>query len=269
MSGLKLCRTKLGKRAYYISGIMINIYSLEELCYYIYNNVYTLDDDFISDEFIDYIATELEEKPLSDMLRALRNDKAPLSQYIMAIISYIDYYTADEIKAFENEIKELLTQPVEIRIKLKGDNFLNSRRYNSAIKTYSELLSNASRYEPVFVGNINHNMAVAYAKLFLFKDASKLFKKAYELTHNPESLKMYYIANKLANEKDPENADEDSYYTAMHQLEVVLNDANAEEDFKNIDYTFKLIEKGNYSEYQSSINKMLSNWIDEYKEVTK
>ena len=80
---------------------------------------------------------------------------------------------------------------------------------------------------------------------------------------------MYYIANKLANEKDPENADEDSYYTAMHQLEVVLNDANAEEDFKNIDYTFKLIEKGNYSEYQSSINKMLSNWIDEYKEVTK
>ena len=38
MSGLKLCRTKQGKRAYYIPLVKCNIYSLEELCYCIYNN---------------------------------------------------------------------------------------------------------------------------------------------------------------------------------------------------------------------------------------
>mgnify|MGYP000842207167 CR=1 FL=1 len=34
MAGLILCRTRYAERPYYINNMGVNIYSLEELCYY-------------------------------------------------------------------------------------------------------------------------------------------------------------------------------------------------------------------------------------------
>ena len=43
MSGYILCQVKRAKNPYYISNISTNIYSIEELCYYLYHNIYLLD----------------------------------------------------------------------------------------------------------------------------------------------------------------------------------------------------------------------------------
>ena len=47
MSGYILCQVKRAKNPYYISNISTNIYSIEELCYYLYHNIYLLDETII------------------------------------------------------------------------------------------------------------------------------------------------------------------------------------------------------------------------------
>ena len=58
MSGLILCSRK-SDIPYKIPDASINIYSIEELSYYLYNNAYFLDENFFSDELIDYIEKNL------------------------------------------------------------------------------------------------------------------------------------------------------------------------------------------------------------------
>ena len=40
MSGYILCQTKKAQHPYFIENISMNIYYIEELCYYLYNNLY-------------------------------------------------------------------------------------------------------------------------------------------------------------------------------------------------------------------------------------
>ena len=41
--GYILCQVKRAKVPYYIENISMNIYSIEELCYYMYHNIYLFD----------------------------------------------------------------------------------------------------------------------------------------------------------------------------------------------------------------------------------
>lgn len=66
MAGVILSRSKYAEKPYYITNMSINIYSLEELCYYIYNNIYLIGTDLVDDGLISYIDNELEEPELGE-----------------------------------------------------------------------------------------------------------------------------------------------------------------------------------------------------------
>ena len=57
MGELLLCNEAIAAMPYYIEGVSINVYSIEELNYYIINNTYLLDDDFMSLELCTWIET--------------------------------------------------------------------------------------------------------------------------------------------------------------------------------------------------------------------
>ena len=48
MSGYILCREPMAAVPYYIENIGINIYSVEELCYYLYKNLHLADDSLMN-----------------------------------------------------------------------------------------------------------------------------------------------------------------------------------------------------------------------------
>ena len=49
MSGYILCQTKKAEKPYFVENISTNIYSLEELCYYLYNNLYMEDSSVMNE----------------------------------------------------------------------------------------------------------------------------------------------------------------------------------------------------------------------------
>lgn len=48
MGELILCSHPIAAMPYYIDNISLNVYSLEELCYYIENHLYLIEADFMS-----------------------------------------------------------------------------------------------------------------------------------------------------------------------------------------------------------------------------
>ena len=52
MSGYILCQTKKAQHPYFIENISMNIYSIEELCYYLYHNLYLADHTVFNEELL-------------------------------------------------------------------------------------------------------------------------------------------------------------------------------------------------------------------------
>ena len=73
MGELILCSQQLAAMPYYIENVSLNVYSLDELCYYIRNNTCLLDADFMDDELCDWVENE---QHLPDIAQNLRNIKA-------------------------------------------------------------------------------------------------------------------------------------------------------------------------------------------------
>ena len=59
MGDLILCQTGIAAMPYYIEGTDLNIYSLEELCYYLGHETDRIGDNFCSQELIQWIKEEL------------------------------------------------------------------------------------------------------------------------------------------------------------------------------------------------------------------
>ena len=60
MSGYILCQTQKAKIPYYIENISTNVYSLEELCYYFYHNLYLVDETILNEQLCRWLQEELE-----------------------------------------------------------------------------------------------------------------------------------------------------------------------------------------------------------------
>ena len=53
MSGYILCRDEKADSPYFIENISTNIHTLEELCYYLYHNLYLIDETIINKDLCD------------------------------------------------------------------------------------------------------------------------------------------------------------------------------------------------------------------------
>lgn len=102
----------------------------------------------------------------------------------------IGMYESQELLPIRQMSKELSGRGNFWRRKLAADQLLKKERYNRCILEYEKLLSGreAMDQEPELLGDVHHNLGVAYAGLFLFRDAAQQFAMGYELNHRAQSL---------------------------------------------------------------------------------
>ena len=80
MSGYILCQLKRADMPYYIENISTNIYSMEELCYYFYHNIYLLDETILNEHLCDWLRKELGLEKLYKRLYKILEDGAGTSE---------------------------------------------------------------------------------------------------------------------------------------------------------------------------------------------
>jgi tetratricopeptide (TPR) repeat protein len=208
MSGFLLC-TNHSDVPYYLNDIDKNIYSLEEIGYYLYNHVYLVDESFFSEELISYIEEELNLKLVADGIRQAKEQRAGLSALISYVVNATSYFSAEELVQLQKEL-ELLGQKTGVeRLKAKGDILLSNGKYRRAFTCYETILK--KRWDSTlgngFYGNVYNNLGIVCANMFKYKDAGECFRQAYKLTGNLGILKHiilndYLVGNMAELEQD-------------------------------------------------------------------
>lgn len=271
MAGFILCRSKYAEKPYYINNMAINIYSMEELCYYIYNNIYLIGTDLVDEGLINYIDIYLGETELAKQLEFLSNQNAGLSELVITILRYVDYYSEDEIASLKGVIDMLDTQNALERLKLRADNFLNSKRYESAIHNYGLIVfgKRDKSLSDSFYGDVWHNMGVAYSKLFSFRKASECYEKAFSLNNREESQKAYKAA--VFMNTGYENMDEadELLYVVSKEVETLLDHAPMEAEYQEIREATVLKDEGKILEYYGKMDELIKRWKAEYRNYIK
>ena len=183
MSGYILCQTKRAKLPYFIENISTNVYSIEELCYYLYHNLYLIDQTIMNEGLCSWIQEELELPALAAKLRSKISKFASAEDIVYPVFKEINYLTYEELK--------------ELNVRLqKTDALMENEMYVHAIQVYQNLLEREDLEEirEGMTEKVYHNLGCAYSYLFQMEKATEYFRKAYEGSRSREALEAYLIA---------------------------------------------------------------------------
>lgn len=197
MSTVILCNGKYAKTPYCLSADDIRLFSVEEVCFYIYKNAFFIQEDFFCDAFLDWMRTELGLPSFADALLALRGTPDTLLKSIEYLFFTTGYYGQAEFENVKTVMREGNSLSVEERRKMRADAYCRKQKYKQALLEYEELLLLASQENVKFLAKLHHNMGVCYAGLFLYDCAAQEFKEAFDIYPNTESYVQFLTALKL------------------------------------------------------------------------
>ncbi|MCR4755916.1 MAG: hypothetical protein K5868_10385 [Lachnospiraceae bacterium] len=193
MSKLILCTSKVAETPFTFLNTKVEIYTYEELCFYIYNNTVLISKSSLSEKLFDWIRDELGMSELADKLIGLANKTTFAQDLLIEILSAGNYYTIEEIKEYAEAWQKYRKLDKLHREKMRADGYLAYRRYIKAATFYDDIIeSTDENTDQVFVGNIYHNRGVAAANNMDLNAAKDYFMQAYRLNDNPDSLKSYF-----------------------------------------------------------------------------
>lgn len=127
MGELLLCNEAIAAMPYYIEGVSINVYSIEELNYYIINNTYLLDDDFMSLELCTWIENHAHLPKLAMHLRTIISTNGRLSAFVTKLLEYSGYCTKEELKNTHDALKELEEKSEFECLKIRADRLMEKK----------------------------------------------------------------------------------------------------------------------------------------------
>ncbi len=264
MSELILCRQMLAALPYYMEEAAINIYSLEELSYYIGEHLYLMEEGFMNAELCTWIDKELGLKALAEELRGILKRRGTLAEFIAPILRESYYFSPAETQQIVAALAQQENRSAYERGKLKADRYVVSHRYVSAIYEYHRLLDQKEQDETL-AGNVWHNLGKAYAGLFLFREAAFCFKSAYEQNQNPESLKECLYACRCMQDEEQfyELATESGFLeTEIEELNRQMEEWSQSEELERFGEELDTWFEQNDTE---AIGRQLMSWRTEYR----
>ena len=164
------------------------------------------------------------------------------------------------------------------RRKAKADYMLQNGRYYGALKQYYALLTQLGETDRMLTAQVHHNMGVAYAKLFMFRQASERFREAFELVGAKESLALFLTSVRMYS-KDKEYvafiADHPEYHNASLQVERRIEQAEGQfeaTDENRMLFTLQVFREegssliGNETPYYQEIERLTAELKGRYRE---
>ena len=196
MGSLILCHKKRAKHAYEISRIHKKINTIEELCYYLCNNLYLIDYTIMNEQLCHWLAEELELEDLAAELSDLIRNHASEEFFVMHILNYAKIYTPGELTHIQNVLEKLKNQKEVERKKFKADTLMETGELESAILVYMSILNSEWDHsvDKRFYGRVYACLASAYGRAFLYEESANMYEKAYRICEDKKMLEGYLYA---------------------------------------------------------------------------
>lgn len=272
-SEMYLCLGALSTTPYFLSGLGVNIYSMDELCYYLCVNAYILDNDLIDVRLCDYMRDNLDMAPLAAKLRKMIKEGKTLGEMVTTILVDTKYCNDEEIARIKQVLVDNASLSFAAKRKVRGDNLLCANKYPRAIEEYQYVLSVLNKEEePELYSSILHNVGCAYALMFLLDKAADYFKQAYEIDESRESLVLYLVCLRLTAKKEEyDRIVVKNGYDERIALEAVRIMTSARESEADTPYAdamndiLELRDSGRVSEFYAALDVALEEWKQEYR----
>lgn len=170
---------KKAQHPYFIENISMNIYSIEELCYYLYHNLYLADHTVFNEELCNWLRDELELVHLAAKLKQNLERNVSVEEMIYPVFKEINYLTYEEMKGFNSRIVTYGKEKAAVRQKRKGDALTENGMYVNAIRVYQKLLEreDLSEQRKGFAASVRYNLGCAYSYLFQMEKHRNVFWK--------------------------------------------------------------------------------------------
>lgn len=272
MGRVRICIGNYAKTPYEIGQTGVRVYSLEELCYYLCENAYLLDSEFMTSELIAWVDEELGLVDLARALHAmLRNGNG--MEYFVSRILDTGYFCDDQTKKrILQEIRDNETLGPEEKRKKQIDYLAASGRYEQALLEYNALLASSPGRDISLTGAIYHAMGSVAARMQHFSLAEELFEKAYRITYRRESLLSYICVVRLHGTREMQNR-KLSAIPEVRELEAEAEqmladseDAWAEsEPYRKISDLRMMSEGGKPAAYYDEVAGIIDELKEEYR----
>lgn len=250
-----------------------NVYSIEELCYYINVNLDMIEAEHFTESLAYFIKDELKLSESGERLLNLIKNKAALKDLLVCILCSCDYYTETEIKQMIRKLDaQLNLSPFEKR-KRRGDQYLQQKKYNKAREEYEKILYGKETFAITNAqyGIILHNLGVIKLNTEGIRASLMDFKEAYNRSRNYNSLKLYILGLKLTGQEDKIEEALIEYKLKQDALDEMYKEL--EVDDKNIDTPFLKIrgeilaykESGNTTELYQKVEELFKLLKEDYR----
>lgn len=278
MSELLFCHAPISSLPYYIEGLGINIYSMEELCYFIAGNVFLLDDSFMNEELCTWIEKQMSAYKLAENLRNIMHAGRRLSVFVDLILEDTCYYSKPEIDNIVFTLEQLEQKTGFECSKMRADQLMEKEKYLAAIYAYRKLLDSreAKETDALLRGNVWHNLGTAYARLFLFEEAAACYEKAYELNQTYESVREALLCSCYM--EDEENlkqkcaqyfVDENTIEALKEEREQAGDNPRIREFDERLEHIRSMLADGQKVQAKDALNDIIFNWKEEYRRGCK
>ncbi|MCR4797698.1 MAG: hypothetical protein K5853_04530 [Lachnospiraceae bacterium] len=269
MGELIYCRNPIAANPYFLDEVSLNIYSMEELSYFIYHNPYLLNASFMNMDLCNWIGRELNETELSKQLKELIAQNSPLSIFVGKLLGSNGYLSVAEIKKTMEVVSALENKSETECKKIRADRLMEKNKLIDAIYEYESIIDEPKDLSMELLGNTYHNLGVAYARMFFFDQAVHCFESAYLNNKNRGSLKAMFYAIRCMKDESLFQMMLSKYHVPDEVKEMLKDDVTRVSSCEEISRYQDRINhlRADYSDedaYYAQLGQEVSNWTKEY-----
>lgn len=272
MGKVLLCIGKYAKAPYFMEKAYVNVYSAEELCYCLMQNIHLVDREIMDEKLVDWLAKECGLEELSQRLLRMLKEECSVADFIEYILDFVGYGEREEIAHIKEDLKSGTGLSMYEKKKVRADYFAQNGKYILALKSYDILLEELPESEKELKARVYHNRGTVYAFFFQFSQAAESFKQAYECDGAEESYLGYLAANRMEmNETEYVNfvAGQEGAYGLSLKVEELFQEA--ESQFETTEksrmlFTLKVCkEEKNSVSYYEEIERIAGELKEQYR----
>lgn len=269
-----LCSGSRAKEPLHIEMTDTVIYTVEELCYYLYQHIYLITEDFFNETIYSWLETQVHLKELADKLRQLNRNDGTVKDMVISVLCSTDYYTEREMKDLLVIMNKMEGLPLIKRRKIKADIYVGYERYMFAAQEYEAILNSkeASILTAEEYGNLLHNYAIVLLYIGSIKEAAIKFKEAYQSNQNPETLRQYLTVLCMIENEDmlckerEEMVIPDELY---NEVLSVIQEAHSMQLDNTYHHIYRklseLKEHSDVPKFFQETERIVEKWISEYR----
>ena len=273
MSLVVLCIGKRAEIPYCVPVTGMNLYSVEELCYFFGENAFLLDDGIVNHQLVEWLEEQCELGELAEMLYPLCQGNGNVEPFVRTIVEYVGYFGKEEAAKVLAAVADCTGRSVGERKKTRADYYLENGKYELAIKEYELLLKEREgQDETAFEGGIYYGMGRAFAKMFLFEQADFYLEKAYEVLPEEEVVFRMLAAKRLYMAEQDYIcyvAEHPEFFRISQDLEVELNSAEkmwqVSEKKKQLDDLKECKKMGDAQLYYEEIDRIANRLKENFR----